>query len=208
MGTGPGGFNGRVSSRGAGATGASGEGVGTALWPGTGTDKPLEIVKGRSRKRNFRRATWCWWTTAGRLHIDDDLNERAEHAEERIAAPARCFSIADSMIGQDAGGRRANSTNGWLTGVILTKLDGDARGGAALSIGKLRAAGKIRGPSVKNTMPLEGFYPERIVSRVLGMGRLMSLIETRGADGRQKSSGGTRAQAAQGRIHAGGFPDH
>jgi signal recognition particle subunit SRP54 len=92
--------------------------------------------------------------------------------------PSEILFIADSMIGQDAV-RSAGEFHRrlGLTGVILTKLDGDARGGAALSIGKVTGAPvKFVGLGEKYDA-LEGFYPERIVSRVLGMGDIMSLIE-------------------------------
>ena len=92
--------------------------------------------------------------------------------------PAEILFIADAMIGQDAV-RSAGEFHRrlGLTGVVLTKLDGDARGGAALSIGKVTGAPvKFVGVGEKYDA-LEGFYPERIVSRVLGMGDLMSLIE-------------------------------
>src|SRR2546423_12225944 len=92
--------------------------------------------------------------------------------------PSEMLFIADAMIGQDAV-RSAGEFHKrlGLTGVILTKLDGDARGGAALSIGKVTGAPvKFVGLGEKYDA-LEGFYPERIVSRVLGMGDLMSLIE-------------------------------
>jgi signal recognition particle subunit SRP54 len=92
--------------------------------------------------------------------------------------PSEILFIADSMIGQDAV-RSAGEFHKrlGLTGVVLTKLDGDARGGAALSIGKVTGAPvKFVGLGEKYDA-LEGFYPERIVSRVLGMGDIMSLIE-------------------------------
>jgi signal recognition particle subunit SRP54 len=92
--------------------------------------------------------------------------------------PSEILFIADAMIGQDAV-RSAGEFHKrlGLTGVILTKLDGDARGGAALSIGKVTGAPvKFVGLGEKYDA-LEGFYPERIVSRVLGMGDIMSLIE-------------------------------
>src|SRR5437899_3130240 len=92
--------------------------------------------------------------------------------------PSEILFIADSMIGQDAV-RSAGEFHKrlGLTGVILTKLDGDARGGAALSIAKVSGAPvKFVGLGEKYDA-LEGFYPERIVSRVLGMGDILSLIE-------------------------------
>ena len=92
--------------------------------------------------------------------------------------PSEIFFIADAMIGQDAV-RSAGEFHKrlGLTGVVLTKLDGDARGGAALSISKVSGAPvKFVGLGEKYDA-LEGFYPERIVSRILGMGDIMSLIE-------------------------------
>jgi signal recognition particle subunit SRP54 len=92
--------------------------------------------------------------------------------------PSEILFIADSMLGQDAVRSAAEFHKQLgITGVVLTKLDGDARGGAALSIGKVTGAPvKFVGLGEKYDA-LEGFYPERIVSRVLGMGDIMSLIE-------------------------------
>src|SRR6266852_2364788 len=128
--------------------------VGTQVWPGAGTDKPLEIVRGAIKEAKLSASDVILVDTAGRL------------------------LIADAMIGQDAV-RSAGEFHKrlGLTGVILTKLDGDARGGAALSIAKVSGAPvKFVGLGEKYDA-LEGFYPERIVSRVLGMGDIMSLIE-------------------------------
>ena len=115
--------------------------------------------------------------TAGRLHIDDDLMSELSNLKRELQ-PAEILFIADAMIGQDAV-RSAGEFHRrlGLTGVILTKLDGDARGGAALSIGKVTGAPvKFVGVGEKYDA-LEAFYPERIVSRVLGMGDVLSLIE-------------------------------
>ena len=115
--------------------------------------------------------------TAGRLHIDDELMNELSTLKKELQ-PAEILFIADAMIGQDAV-RSAGEFHKrlGLTGVILTKLDGDARGGAALSIAKVSGAPvKFVGLGEKYDA-LEGFYPERIVSRVLGMGDIMSLIE-------------------------------
>src|SRR5256886_3456366 len=115
--------------------------------------------------------------SAGCLHIDDDLMNEFSMIKEELP-PSEMLLIADSMIGQDAV-RSAGEfhTRLGLTGVILSKLDGDARGGAALSIGKVTGAPvKFVGLGEKYDA-LEGFYPERIVSRGLGMGDIMSLIE-------------------------------
>jgi signal recognition particle subunit SRP54 len=151
--------------------------VGAAIWQGTGTNKPIEIVKGAIKEAKLSASDVILVDTAGRLHIDDSLMEELSTLKKELN-PSEILFIADAMIGQDAV-RSAGEFHKrlGLTGVILTKLDGDARGGAALSIGKVTGAPvKFVGLGEKYDA-LEGFYPERIVSRVLGMGDIMSLIE-------------------------------
>jgi len=151
--------------------------VGTSLWPGKGTDKPLEIVRGAIKEAKLSASDVILVDTAGRLHIDDELMNELSILKKELQ-PSEILFIADAMIGQDAV-RSAGEFHRrlGLTGVILTKLDGDARGGAALSISKVSGAPvKFVGLGEKYDA-LEGFYPERIVSRVLGMGDIMSLIE-------------------------------
>ena len=151
--------------------------VGTALWPGTGANKPLEIVRGAIKEAKLSASDVILVDTAGRLHIDDELMNELSMLKKELQ-PSEILFIADSMIGQDAV-RSAGEFHKrlGLTGVILTKLDGDARGGAALSISKVSGAPvKFVGLGEKYDA-LEGFYPERIVSRILGMGDIMSLIE-------------------------------
>jgi signal recognition particle subunit SRP54 len=115
--------------------------------------------------------------TAGRLHIDDQLMDEMQSLK-RLLNPQEILFVADSMTGQDA----VNSADEFhkkltLTGVILTKMDGDARGGAALSIRQVTGQPiKFIGVGEKYDA-LEPFHPDRIVSRILGMGDIMSLIE-------------------------------
>jgi signal recognition particle subunit SRP54 len=151
--------------------------VGTPWWPGTGTDKPLEIVRGAIRESKLSAYDVIVVDTAGRLHIDDDLMSELGDLKRELQ-PAEILFVADAMTGQDAV-RSAGEFHRrlGLTGVVLTKLDGDARGGAALSIGKVTgAAVKFVGTGEKYDA-LDAFYPDRIVSRVLGMGDVLSLIE-------------------------------
>jgi signal recognition particle subunit SRP54 len=151
--------------------------IGAPVWPGTGTNKPLEIVRGAIREAKLSASDTILVDTAGRLHIDDELMNELSMLKKELQ-PSEILFIADAMIGQDAV-RSAGEFHKrlGLTGVVLTKLDGDARGGAALSIGKVTGAPvKFVGLGEKYDA-LEGFYPERIVSRVLGMGDIMSLIE-------------------------------
>jgi signal recognition particle subunit SRP54 len=151
--------------------------VGISAWPATGTDKPLEIVRGAIKEAKLSASDVVIVDTAGRLHIDDELMNELSTLKKELQ-PAEMLFIADAMIGQDAV-RSAGEFHKrlGLTGVILTKLDGDARGGAALSISKVSGAPvKFVGLGEKYDA-LEAFYPERIVSRVMGMGDILSLIE-------------------------------
>src|SRR6266496_3682959 len=115
--------------------------------------------------------------TAGRLHIDDQLMEEMQSLK-RLLNPSEILFIADAMTGQDAV-RSADEFHKklTLTGVVLTKMDGDARGGAALSIRQVTGQPiKFIGVGEKYDA-LEPFHPDRIVSRILGMGDILSLIE-------------------------------
>jgi len=115
--------------------------------------------------------------TAGRLHIDEQLMDEMQSLK-RLLNPQEILFVADAMTGQDA----VNSADEFhkkltLTGVVLTKMDGDARGGAALSIRQVTGQPiKFIGVGEKYDA-LEPFHPDRIVSRILGMGDIMSLIE-------------------------------
>jgi signal recognition particle subunit SRP54 len=115
--------------------------------------------------------------TAGRLHIDDQLMDEMQSLK-KLLNPSEILFVADAMTGQDA----VNSADEFhkklsLTGIVLTKMDGDARGGAALSIRQVTGQPiKFIGVGEKYDA-LEPFHPDRIVSRILGMGDILSLIE-------------------------------
>jgi len=115
--------------------------------------------------------------TAGRLHIDDDLMDELA-AIKGVTDPSDLLYVADAMTGQDAikSAGEFNRRVG-VTGVVLTKLDGDARGGAALSVVSVVGVPIAFVGSGERLEDLEPFYPERVVSRVLGMGDVLSLIE-------------------------------
>ena len=151
--------------------------TGTPLWPGTGTDKPLEIVRGALREAKLAACDVVLVDTAGRLHIDDELMDELTSLKKELN-PAELLFVADAMIGQDAV-KSAGEFHKRLgiTGVVLTKMDGDARGGAALSIRKVTGAPvKFVGVGEKYDA-LEPFLPDRVVSRILGMGDVLGLIE-------------------------------
>ncbi len=115
--------------------------------------------------------------TAGRLHIDDELMTELVSIRDATNPSDRLF-VADAMTGQDAvkSAGEFNARVG-VTGVVLTKLDGDARGGAALSVVSVVGVPIAFAGSGERLEDLEPFHPERIVSRVLGMGDVLSLIE-------------------------------
>src|SRR5216684_2099074 len=115
--------------------------------------------------------------TAGRLHIDDELMDELV-AIKSVTEPSDLLYVADAMTGQDAikSAGEFNRRVG-VTGVVLTKLDGDARGGAALSVVSVVGVPIAFAGSGERLEDLEPFQPERVVSRVLGMGDVLSLIE-------------------------------
>ena len=115
--------------------------------------------------------------TAGRLHIDDELMKELQHLREMLT-PVEILFVADAMTGQDAV-KSADEFHKRLgiTGIVLTKMDGDARGGAALSIRQVTGQPlKFVGVGEKSDA-FEVFHPDRVASRILGMGDVLSLIE-------------------------------
>ena len=151
--------------------------VGANFFPSDISQKPVEIVEAAMKEAKGRFMDVLIVDTAGRLHIDADMMEeiKAVHAAAR---PAETLFVVDAMTGQDA----ANTAQAFnealpLTGVILTKVDGDARGGAALSVRHITGKPiKFLGVGEK-TDALEPFHPDRVASRILGMGDVLSLIE-------------------------------
>ena len=151
--------------------------VGAEFFPSDTSQKPVAIVNAAidSAKKKFVDVLII--DTAGRLAVDEEM--MAEIKQVHAAAnPVETLFVIDAMIGQDA----VNTAKAFnealpLTGVILTKVDGDARGGAALSVRHITGKPiKFLGVGEK-TDALEPFHPERIASRILGMGDVMSLIE-------------------------------
>ncbi len=138
---------------------------------------PVDIAKGALEHARNSGQNVVIIDTAGRLHIDEELMNELKNVKESVN-PSEVLLVVDSMTGQDAV-NVAESFNSQLdiTGVILTKLDGDTRGGAALSI-KAITGKPIKFAGIGEKMSdLEVFYPERMASRILGMGDVLSLIE-------------------------------
>ena len=145
-------------------------------FPATGLEKPLEIARAALREAKLSAYDVILVDTAGRLHIDDQLMDELSMLKKELS-PAEILFVADAMTGQDAV-RSAGEFHRrlGLTGVLLTKLDGDARGGAALSIRKVTGAPvKFVGVGEKYDA-LEPFYLDRNVSRILRMDDVLTLI--------------------------------
>lgn len=139
--------------------------------------KPQQIVTNALKHAKEEHLDFVIIDTAGRLHIDEALMNELKEVKD-IAKPNEIMLVVDSMTGQDAV-NVAESFDDQLdvTGVTLTKLDGDTRGGAALSIRSVTQKPiKFVGMSEKLD-GLELFHPERMASRILGMGDVLSLIE-------------------------------
>jgi signal recognition particle subunit SRP54 len=151
--------------------------IGVKLWEGNPQDKPLELCRGALREARDTAHDVLIIDTAGRLHIDEALMKELTEIKESIR-PHEILFVADAMLGQDAV-KSANQFHQQLgfNGFILTKMDGDARGGAALSIKQVTGQPvKFVGTGEKYDA-LELFHPDRLVSRIMGMGDIMSLIE-------------------------------
>ena len=145
--------------------------------PSTNDQNPVEIAASAVEAARINNRDLVLIDTAGRLHIDGQLMDELHQMRQRVN-PQEILFVADAMTGQDAV-NMAKSFNDELdlTGVLLTKMDGDARGGAALSIRAVTQK-PIKFIAVGEKLEnLEAFHPERIASRILGMGDLLSLIE-------------------------------
>ncbi|NMH72296.1 signal recognition particle protein [Bacillus sp. RO2] len=138
---------------------------------------PVEIAKQAIQKAKDEHHDYVLIDTAGRLHVDETLMDELKQVKE-ISNPDEIFLVVDAMTGQDAV-NVAQSFNEQLglTGVVLTKLDGDTRGGAALSVKAVTNTPiKFIGMGEKLDA-IEPFHPERMASRILGMGDVLTLIE-------------------------------
>ncbi len=138
---------------------------------------PVKVAKAGIEQAERAGSTWAIIDTGGRLHVDDELMRELEDIRKAVS-PSETLLVVDAMTGQDA----VNSAQEFhqrvhLTGLVLTKLDGDARGGAAISITQVTGV-PIKYVGVgERSDALEPFYPDRMASRILGMGDVLSLIE-------------------------------
>ncbi len=151
--------------------------VGVEFQPSDPSQDPVSIARRAVDEARNRYLDVVIIDTAGRLHIDQEMMDEIRRVHEAIE-PTETLFVVDSMTGQDA----ANTARAFgealpLTGVVLTKADGDARGGAALSVRHITGRPiKFLGMGEKSSA-LEPFFPDRIASRILGMGDVLTLVE-------------------------------
>src|SRR2546425_1390774 len=151
--------------------------IGAKLWEGNPNEKPLELCQGALREARNTGHDVLVIDTAGRLHIDETLMKELREIKDAIH-PHEILFVADAMLGQDAvkSAQQFHDQLGF-NGFILTKMDGGARGGGALSIKQVTGQPvKFVGTGEKYDA-LELFHPDRLVSRIMGMGDILSLIE-------------------------------
>lgn len=152
--------------------------IGAEFHPSSNKEVPIKIAQAALFAAKQKSLDVVIIDTAGRLHIDNDMMNEIEGLHKAVS-PTETLFVVDSMTGQDA----AKTAQAFheklpLTGIILTKTDGDARGGAALSVRYLTGKPiKFMGTGEK-IEALSPFYPERIVSRILGRGDIVSLVES------------------------------
>jgi signal recognition particle subunit SRP54 len=154
-----------------------GKAIGIPVFDGDGLNEPLELCRAARLHCEQVGFDTLMIDTAGRLHVDDALMEELQRIKTEMQ-PVETLFVADAMTGQDAvkSAKEFHDRIG-ISGVVLTKMDGDARGGAALSIKEVIGQPiKFVGVGEKYDA-LDPFYPERIASRILGMGDVLSLIE-------------------------------
>jgi len=151
--------------------------VGAGFAKGDASEAPVAIARRALTEATLQAYDVLLLDTAGRLHVDAEMMAEVRELEAEIKPHERLF-VVDSMAGQDA----VNAASAFnqalsLTGVILTKADGDARGGAALSVRQVTGKPILFVGTGEKSEALELFQPERIASRILGMGDVLSLVE-------------------------------
>ncbi len=151
--------------------------VGVKFYPSDPSQDPVAIARAAMEQARRQITDVLIIDTAGRLHIDEQMMDEIRRLHAAVT-PVETLFVVDSMTGQDAvNTAKAFNETLPLTGVVLTKTDGDARGGAALSIRYITDKPiKFLGVGEKSTA-LEAFHPDRLASRILGMGDILSLVE-------------------------------
>lgn len=155
----------------------NGEKVGVPVFTMGDNHKPVDIAKAAIEHASKNHQNLVFLDTAGRLHVDEAMMEELEEIKSQVAVTYTLLTV-DAMTGQDAVNVATNFNEKiGIDGVVLTKLDGDARGGAALSIRAVTGKPILYIGMGEKLSDLEQFYPDRMASRILGMGDVESLIE-------------------------------
>ena len=151
--------------------------VGAVFQPSSVSEKPADIARAAVAEARRQMCDVIIVDTAGRLHVDEAMMAEIREVHAAIR-PHETLFVVDAMTGQDAANTAAAFNEALpLTGIVLTKTDGDARGGAALSVRQITGKPiKFLGAGEK-TDALQPFHPERVASRILGMGDVLSLVE-------------------------------
>src|SRR5690606_10250159 len=157
-----------------------GERAGVAVFapePGNGVGDPVDVAARSIDEARRGQHDVVIVDTAGRLGIDEELMKQAADIRDRVQ-PDETLFVVDAMIGQDAVTTAEAFRDGvGFTGVVLTKLDGDARGGAALSVREVTGQPILFASNGEKLEDFDAFHPDRMASRILGMGDMLTLIE-------------------------------
>ena len=182
-------------------------GAGLEVYSGTLGSRPAEIVDDGVAEAGRRGLDTVVVDTAGRLHLDQPMMEEVG-ALSRALEPAAILLVVDAMTGQDA----VRVAQGFatvlpLTGLVLTKMDGDARGGAALSIRSLTGLPVLFMGTGERSDALDAFHPDRLAGRILGMGDIVSLVERAQEHLEQAEADGLAANVLAARFGLDDFRD-
>ncbi len=178
-----------------------GERAGVAVWapePGNGVGDPVRVARSGLERARAAQHDVVVIDTAGRLGIDAELMAQAADVRDAVS-PDEVLFVLDAMIGQDAVATAQAFLDGvGFDGVVLTKLDGDARGGAALSVRGVTGRPVMFASNGEALTDFDVFHPERMASRILGMGDVLTLIEQA-----EKAFDAEQAQEMAGKITSG-----
>ncbi len=157
-----------------------GEQAGVHVWapePGNGVGDPVEVARSSIQYAKENTFDVVVVDTAGRLGVDEEMMEQARNIRDAVS-PDEILFVLDAMVGQDAVNTSVAFRDGvGFTGVVLSKLDGDARGGAALSVRGVTGAPVLFASTGEKLDAFERFHPDRMASRILDMGDILTLIE-------------------------------
>ncbi|HSI93976.1 MAG TPA: signal recognition particle protein [Jiangellaceae bacterium] len=157
-----------------------GEQAGVAVWapePGNGVGDPVQVARSSIEHAKQRLHDVVIVDTAGRLGIDEEMMQQARDIRDAVN-PDETLFVVDAMIGQDAVNTALAFQDGvGFDGVVLTKLDGDARGGAALSVASVTGRQVMFASAGEKLTDFDAFHPERMASRILDLGDMLTLIE-------------------------------